>query len=108
MEARLFDKPGRPPYCVAEIPGRLKMTRSTNPKKFLSEAETAAVHTAIKDAERRTSAEVKVVLARHCWGSIRRKARRIFGELGLNRTQRRNCVLLSAHRLQPRIPHLRG
>jgi len=70
------------------------MVRSTNPKKFLSEAETVAVHAAIKDAERRTSAEMKVVLARHCWGSIKRKARRIFGELGLNKTQQRNCVLL--------------
>jgi uncharacterized membrane protein len=78
--------------CVYRIVS--KMMRSTNPRTFLSEAETAAVHTAIKDAERRTSAEVKVVLARHCWGDIRRKARRIFGELGLNRTQQRNCVLL--------------
>ena len=68
--------------------------RSTNPRRFLSEAETAAVQAAIKDAERGTSAELKVVLARHCWGSLKTKARRIFSELGLRQTQERNCVLL--------------
>ncbi len=70
------------------------MARSTNPRRFLSEAETTAVGAAIRDAEQKTSAEVKVVLARHCWGNIKAKARRIFGELGLDRTERRNCVLL--------------
>jgi uncharacterized membrane protein len=70
------------------------MARSTNPRRFLSEAETAAIHAAIREAEQGTSAEVKVVLARHCWGSVKRKARRIFGELGLDRTEQRNCVLL--------------
>jgi uncharacterized membrane protein len=70
------------------------MARSTNPRGFLNEAETAAVHAAVRDAEQRTSAEVKVVLARHCWGNIKTKARRIFGELGLDRTEQRNCVLL--------------
>jgi uncharacterized membrane protein len=70
------------------------MARSTNPRRFFGEAETTAIGAAIKDAERKTSAEVKVVLARHCWGSIKRKARKIFGELGLDRTEQRNCVLL--------------
>ncbi len=70
------------------------MARSTNPRRFLSEAETAAVHAAIGTAEQSTSAEVKVVLARHCWGDIKTKARKIFGELGLDRTEQRNCVLL--------------
>jgi uncharacterized membrane protein len=70
------------------------MARSTNPRRFLSEAETAAVGAAIRQAEQSTAAEVKVVLARHCWGNIKTKARRIFGELGLDRTAQRNCVLL--------------
>lgn len=70
------------------------MARSTNPGRFLSETETAAIRGAIEKAERGTSAEVKVVLARHCWGDIRTKAHRIFRELGLDRTEQRNCVLL--------------
>jgi len=69
------------------------MGRSRNPRTFLSEAETAAVRGAIRDAEQSTSAEVKVVLARYCWGSIKAKAQRVFRELGLDRTQQRNCVL---------------
>jgi uncharacterized membrane protein len=70
------------------------MVRSTNPRRFLSEADTAAVQTAIRDAEQCTSAEVKVVLARHCWGSLKHKARRLFRKLGLEKTEERNCVLL--------------
>lgn len=72
----------------------MAVARSTHPAKFLSAAETAAVNAAIGEAERRTSAELKVVLARHCWGDLKRKARRIFRELGLDRTQHRNCVLI--------------
>jgi uncharacterized membrane protein len=70
------------------------MRRSTNPKKFLSETESGKVDSAIKDAERRTSAEIKLVIARHCWGNIRTKASRIFKKLGLDKTEERNCVLI--------------
>ncbi len=70
------------------------MARSTHPAKFLTAAETAAVNAAISEAERRTSAELKVVLARHCWGDLKRKARRIFRKLGLDRTEERNGVLI--------------
>jgi uncharacterized membrane protein len=70
------------------------MVRSTNPREFLTAREVAAVNAAVNEAERKTSAEVKVVLARHCWGDIKAKARRIFRDLGLDRTAQRNCVLL--------------
>ena len=52
------------------------------------------METAIRQAETCTSAEVKVVLARHCWGRIKTRARKIFGELGLDRTEQHNGVLL--------------
>lgn len=70
------------------------MARSTHPAEFLTAAEATAVSMAIRSAERRTSAEFKVVLARHCWGDLKKKARRIFRELGLDRTRDRNCVLI--------------
>lgn len=70
------------------------MARSTNPKKFLSEAESARINSAIKDAERKTSAEIKLVLARHCWTNIKVKASKIFKQLGLDKTKERNCVLI--------------
>ena len=70
------------------------MVRSTNPREFLTDAETVGVSEAIKKAERSSSAEVKVVLARHCWGDLKAKARRIFQDLGLDGTKQRNAVLL--------------
>jgi uncharacterized membrane protein len=70
------------------------MERSTKPEQFLTEAETAAVNSAVKEAERRTSAELKVVLARHCWGDLKTKAHKVFRELGLEHTEQRNCVLI--------------
>ncbi len=70
------------------------MARSTNPKKFLSEAESARINSAIKDAESKTSGEIKVVMARHCWGNMKAKAAKNFRELGLDKTKERNCVLI--------------
>jgi len=73
---------------------RVQMARSTNPKKFLSETESARINSAIKDAESKTSGEIKLVIARHCWGKIETKAAKIFRQLDLGRTNERNCVLI--------------
>lgn len=73
---------------------RLTMARSTNPRKFFSEAESVKINSAIKEAERTTSGEIKVVIARHCWGKLEAKAAKIFRELGLHKTKERNCVLV--------------
>ena len=73
---------------------RALMARSTNPKKFLSETESAKINSAIKEAEGKTSGEIKLVIVRHCWGKIETKAAKIFRELGLNKTKERNCVLI--------------
>ena len=70
------------------------MARSGDPQRFLTEAETTAIHAAVKEAERSSSAELKVVLARHCWGDMKVKAHRVFHDLGLDRTEHHNCVLL--------------
>jgi uncharacterized membrane protein len=70
------------------------MARPADPRRFLSESEGLAVNTAIKTAERRTSAEVKLVIARHCWSHLKDKASRIFKELGLSETRQHNCVLV--------------
>jgi uncharacterized membrane protein len=70
------------------------MARSTNPKKFLSVAESAKINSAIKEAESKTSGEIKLVMARHCWGNMKAKASKIFKELCLDKTKERNCVLI--------------
>ena len=58
------------------------------------EAESARVNSAIKEAESKTSGEIKVVLARHCWGKMEAKAAKNFRELNLDKTKERNCVLI--------------
>lgn len=70
------------------------MSRSANPVRFLSAEESAAVVAAVAEAERRTSAEIKVAIVRHCWDRIHIKAARIFRKLGLHKTAQRNCVLI--------------
>lgn len=67
---------------------------STDPKTFLTPDEARQVETAIARAESNTSAEIKLVIARHCWGSIRDKARSVFRSFGLEGTAGRNCVLI--------------
>ena len=70
------------------------MTRSASPTQFLSPDESAAVTGAVAEAERRMSAEIKVITLRHCWNRIDAKATRIFRKLGLDKTRERNCVLI--------------
>ena len=70
------------------------MQRSTSPKKFLTEEEAKCIAVAVKEAENRTSAEIKLVIARHCWTDIKVKAARVFKKIGLDKTKQRNCVLI--------------
>ena len=70
------------------------MERSSNPDKFLLPDESAAVEEAVEQAEKHTSAEIKVVVTRHCWDDIRYKAAAVFRELKLDRAEQRNCVLI--------------
>lgn len=49
---------------------------------------------AIETAERGTSGQIRVSLAPHFWGSVRKAAERAFVRLGMKRTRERNGVLL--------------
>ena len=70
------------------------MRRSTHPRRFLTAEEDAQVRAAIADAERTTSAEIKVAMVRHCWLSLTAKAQMLFERLGLEDTEQRNCVMI--------------
>jgi uncharacterized membrane protein len=70
------------------------MKRSLNPKTFLSAAESQELAVATAHAEDQTSAEIKVVLVRHCWADIHAKAARIFKKLNLDKTEQRNCAMV--------------
>ena len=70
------------------------MKRSKNPKKFLSDDELYRVSTKIAAAESLTSAEIKLVIVKHCLTDIKRKALKIFKKYRLDQTAQRNCVLI--------------
>jgi uncharacterized membrane protein len=72
----------------------IAMKRSSNPRKFLRPEESDRLRVAVALAEKGTSAEIKVVLVRHCWSDIRLRAARLFRKLNLDKTEQRNCVMV--------------
>jgi len=70
------------------------MRRSVNLKKFFSLEETEIIAASVSEAEKLTSAEIKVVVLGHCWIDIRDKALQLFQKYGLNNTKERNGVML--------------
>jgi len=70
------------------------MKRSNNPQKFFSLKETQFFQSTIASAEQKTSAEIKLVVVRHCWDDIRRKAIHLFKKYKLYETKERNAVLI--------------
>ncbi|MHC4212445.1 MAG: TPM domain-containing protein [Planctomycetota bacterium] len=70
------------------------MRRSTNPDKFFSSAEKDCIDQAIEKAEKVTSAEIKLIVLRHCWLDIKTKAAELFKKYQLHKTENRNAVLI--------------
>lgn len=65
-----------------------------SPRSCLNEDEVARLEAKIAAAEVRTSAQIKVAIAKREWLGIKRKARQIFRAHGLDQTAQRNCVLV--------------
>ncbi len=70
------------------------MSRSASPATFLTAEESNRVAAAVTEAERNTSAEIKVVTVRHSWNRIHVKAARTFKKLGLHKHKDRSGVLI--------------
>ncbi len=49
---------------------------------------------AVVAAESKTTAEVKVIVLRHCWTDIRNKAQTLFAKQDLHKTKDRNAVMI--------------
>lgn len=64
------------------------------PYGFFSERERHRIAVAIRNAESRTSGEVRVHVEGRCPGDPALRARQLFATLGMHRTVRRNGVLL--------------
>jgi len=55
--------------------------------------DAAAIEAAIAAAELQTSGQIRVSLALHFWGDVRRTAERAFERMGMTATPHRNAVL---------------
>lgn len=63
--------------------------------KVVHGIEVETVEAAVRAAERGTSGEIRVALARfYFWGDVRRAAERAFRRLHMERTRERNAVLI--------------
>ena len=65
------------------------------PRRIVQGIDLDRIEGAIRSAERRTSGQIRVAVARfYFWGSVRRAADAAFARLRMNETRRRNGVLL--------------
>ncbi|PIQ81768.1 MAG: hypothetical protein COV76_07100 [Candidatus Omnitrophica bacterium CG11_big_fil_rev_8_21_14_0_20_64_10] len=72
----------------------MKVERSKNPALFFSNAERARIVQAIREAEKRTSGEIRVHLERKAREPFYDHAKEIFEKVGMTRTRERNGVLI--------------
>lgn len=63
-------------------------------KRWMQAVDGARVEKALREAERRTSGELRVSVAPFFWGNPEREANRAFDRLGMTRTRERNGVLI--------------
>ncbi|HET8577642.1 MAG TPA: TPM domain-containing protein [Methylomirabilota bacterium] len=63
-------------------------------RRFMSEADLAAVARVVAEAERHTSAEIRVHLDHRCAGEPMRRAVEVFERLGMHRVAQRHGVLV--------------
>lgn len=61
---------------------------------FLSTDELTRLELKIAAAEKLTSAEFKIIIARHSWFGMKKKAIRLFKKYRLHETEKRNAVLI--------------
>ena len=62
--------------------------------KLLDSQAKKEIVTAIVEAEKQTSGEIRVHVKAHCRGQALEEAKKIFSRLGMHRTRRRNGVLI--------------
>ena len=60
----------------------------------MSREDLERLHAKIAAAEQLTSAELRVVVTRSSWFGIKNKARKLFTQHGLDKTEQRNAVMI--------------
>jgi len=69
-------------------------SRQSSPRRLLSPAERQALAAAVHGAEAGTSGEIRVHIERRCRIDALERARHVFHRLGMEKTARRNGVLI--------------
>ena len=64
------------------------------PDKFLTADQQQIVVDAVRMAEKDTSGEIRIHIESRCKGNPVERAEKVFGKLGMHRTERRNGVLI--------------
>lgn len=72
----------------------MKIERNNNPALFFSKAEKERIVRAIREAEMKTSGEIRVHLERKAREPFFEHAREVFEKIGMTRTKERNGVLI--------------
>jgi uncharacterized membrane protein len=62
-------------------------------KALLRAIDSGRIEEAIRQAEQKTSGEIRVSVSRFFWGDVRRVAERAFARLGMTATRDRNGIL---------------
>ena len=70
------------------------MARSSFPGRFFTQPERDAILSAIREAESKTSGEIRVHLDRRCKGDPQEAAKRAFEKIGMDRTEEKNGVMI--------------
>ena len=65
-----------------------------SPKKLFSEKDKETLIQAIKEAEKRSSAEIRIHIENHCSGAVLDRATAVFHKLEMHKTELRNGVLI--------------
>lgn len=68
--------------------------RSLSPRKFLTQTEKDQIVQAIREAEQKTSGEIRIYLERRSGKDLMKRSRKVFEKLGMTKTSRRNGVLI--------------
>ena len=68
--------------------------KKTHPGKFFRQEEEATLVNAIKEAEAKSSGEIRVHLTKCCDGSPEEAGAKLFEKLGMTRTAERNGILI--------------
>lgn len=70
------------------------MKKAMDPRNFFTKEEKDKIISTIRDAEKKTSGEVRVYLERKSPQDLMKRAKEVFEKLGMTRTKRKNGVLL--------------